>query len=66
MRAVKFDKMGGIDKSEVPFDLVDALDMMLWDMQGHDYTSIGITHDGRVIGVPTKRSKTTVTTRIVE
>src|SRR3990167_774083 len=66
MRAVKFDKMGGIDKSEVPFDLVDALDMMLWDMQGHDYTSIGITHDGRVIGVPTKHSKTTVTTRIVE
>src|SRR3990167_4380581 len=65
MREVKFDKMWGIDKSEVPFDLVDALDMMLWDMQGQDFTAIGITYDGRVIGVPTKHSKTTVTTRIV-
>lgn len=38
MRAVKFDKMGGIDKSEVPFDLVDAFNMMCWDMKYYDYT----------------------------
>ena len=38
MRAVKFDKMGGIDKTDVPFDLVDALNMALWDLKYHDYT----------------------------
>ena len=38
MRAVKFDKMGGIDKSEVPFDLVDAFNMMCWDLKSFDYT----------------------------
>ena len=38
MRAVTFDKMGGIDKSEVPFDLVDAFDMMMWDLKYYDYT----------------------------
>ena len=50
MRAVKFDKKGGIDKEEVPFDLVDAFDMMLWDMQSHDYSSTTIRQDGRIEG----------------
>jgi hypothetical protein len=42
MRAVKFDKMGGIDKSEVPFDLVDAFDMMCWDLKYHDYSHFDV------------------------
>ncbi len=45
MRAVKFDKMGGIDKSEVPFDLVDALDMCLWDLKYYDYTHYDVMKD---------------------
>ncbi len=57
MRAVKFDKMGGIDKSEVPFDLVDAFNMMLWDLKQYDYSSIGLTHDGKVISEKPKVRK---------
>jgi len=38
MRAVKFDKMGGIDKSEVSYDLIDAIDMGAWDLRAFDYS----------------------------
>ncbi len=57
MRAVKFDKMGGIDKKEVPFDLVDALNMMLWDLKTFDYKSIGISADGKYIDKKKSRTK---------
>jgi len=67
MRAVKFDKMGGIDKSELPFDLVDAFDMMLWDMQTHDYTSIGFTMAGDIIGQDKPKSNSVrMNVRVVE
>lgn len=45
MRAVMFDKMGGIDKSEVPFDLVDAFDMMCWDLKSFNYTHVDLIGD---------------------
>ena len=48
MRAVKFDKMGGIDKKDVPFDLVDAFDMMCWDLKSFDYGHYDIM-DGRIV-----------------
>ncbi len=58
MRAVRFDKMGGIDKSESPFDLIDALDMMLYDLQAFDYSAIHLTYDGKIVkDLKTKRSK---------
>jgi len=67
MRAVKFDKKGGIDKEEVSFDLIDALDMCLWDLKEFDYSSIGLTHDGKIIVEKRKkRGSVTMTTRIVE
>ena len=50
MRAVSFDPMGGIDKSEVPFDLVDAFDMMCWDLMDRDYSSSTISLDGKLYG----------------
>jgi len=46
MRAVTFDKMGGIDKSEVPYDLVDAFDMMAWDLKSFDYTHYDVLKGG--------------------
>jgi len=49
MRAVRFDAKGGIDKTETSFDVVDAFIMWCWDMKEFDYTSIGITHDGKLI-----------------
>jgi len=49
MRAVKFDKKGGIDKEEVSFDLIDAFDMCLWDLKEFDYTSIGVSIDGKIV-----------------
>jgi len=67
MRAVTFNKMGGIDKSELPFDLVDAFNMMLWDMQSFDYSSIGIRLDGSIIGDDKPKSKSvSINTRVVE
>ena len=57
MRAVRFDKMGGIDKSEVPFDLVDAFDMMAWDLKENDYSSIGIRQNGTLYKDPKPKSK---------
>jgi hypothetical protein len=51
----------------VPFDLVDALDMMLWDMQGHDYSSVTVRMDGTVMGEAKPKSKSvTVKTEVVE
>ena len=68
MRAVKFDKKGGIDKEEVPFDLVDAFNMMCWDLKQFDYRSIGITSDGRIIDENKKlvSKGVHITTRVVE
>ena len=52
--------MGGIDKSEVPFDLVDALNMCLWDLKHHDYSHYDVM-DNRIIktneDMPKPRSK---------
>ncbi len=68
MRAVKFDKKGGIDKEEVSFDLIDALDMCLYDLKEIDYTSIGLTHDGKYTDHTPKRISKglTVTTTVIE
>jgi len=49
MRAVMFDKMGGIDKSEVPFDLVDAFNMMCWDLKSFDYSHYDVLKSGTVV-----------------
>ncbi|KKK78260.1 hypothetical protein LCGC14_2845350 [marine sediment metagenome] len=68
MRAVRFDKMGGIDKSESPFDLIDALDMMIYDMQEFDYSAIHLTYDGKIVkDLKPKRSKgLTMKTEVIE
>jgi hypothetical protein len=67
MRAVSFDKMGGIDKSEVSFDLVDAFDMMCWDLKEVDYSSIDMRQDGTIIDDSTPKSKSVmVKTKVVE
>ena len=67
MRAVKFDKMGGIGKKEVPFDLVDAFDMMCWDLKSFDYTSIDITKDGQLFKEKPKRKKgLSIITEVIE
>jgi hypothetical protein len=70
MRAVKFDKMGGIDKSEVPFDLVDAFDMMCWDLKSFNYTHVDVI-GGKIIKKDTtekvkKVGGLTINTEVIE
>ena len=69
MRAVNFDKMGGIDKSEVPFDLVDAFNMMLWDLKQFDYTHFDVM-DNKIVKTNTepvkKKTGISLNTEVVE
>jgi hypothetical protein len=60
MRAVMFDKMGGIDKKEVPFDLVDAFDMMCWDLKAFDYSSQTVSTNGDIVSLQPKYKSTSV------
>lgn len=55
MRAVMFDKMGGIDKSEVPFDLVDAFDMMCWDLKSFNYVHYDVVKSGTILDSELKK-----------
>ena len=57
LRAAKFDEKGGVDKKELTFDIGDAFIMMCWDLKSFDYSSIGITHDGKIIGKDRPKSK---------
>jgi len=68
MRAVKFDKKGGINKDQVPFDLVDAFDMMCWDLKQFDYSSIGITLDGKIMKDKPKKKEggLSIKTKVIE
>jgi hypothetical protein len=67
MRSVKFDPKGGIDKSEKSYDIIDAFDMMCYDLQEFDYSSTGITQDGRIMGIERPKSKSVrLNTRVVE
>ena len=61
MRAVTFDPKGGIDKTEVSFDVVDAFIMWCWEMKEFDYTSVHITQQGEIVeDVTPKKSKSVI------
>lgn len=67
LKAVKFDKGGGADKSELSFDLGDAFTMGVYDLKTRDYSSIGLTHDGKYIDAKTpKRGSLKFVTEVFE
>lgn len=67
--AVKFDPKGGIDKTEKSFDIIDAFDMMCYDLKEADYSSTDIRYDGELysdIDDKPKNKSVKVNTRVVE
>ena len=67
LRAAKFDGKGGVDKKELHFDIGDAFIMMCWDLKEFDYSSYGVSIDGKVIEYDKpKSSSVKIETRVVE